>query len=104
MRNPPLSRNVIRGTVHAPRHHDSAAKQVAGEALYIDDIAEPKDLLNLYIAQSEKAHAKILKLDVSAVRRAPGVVVVLTADDVPGINDASTIAGDDPVFAEEIVE
>ncbi|MZR31330.1 xanthine dehydrogenase molybdopterin binding subunit [Sneathiella litorea] len=104
MRNPPLSRNTIRGAAHSPRHHDSAAKQAAGEALYIDDIAEPRDLLHLYVAQSEKAHAKILKLDVSAVRSAPGVVVVLTANDVPGGNDASPIAGDDPVFAEDIVE
>lgn len=104
MRNPPLSRNIIRGAVHAPRHHDSAAKQVTGEALFIDDIPEPKDLLHLYIAQSEKAHARILKLDVSAVRQAPGVVAVMTAEDVPGVNDASPIAGDDPVFAEDIVE
>lgn len=104
MRNPPLSRNTIRGSVHSSRPHDSAAKQVAGEALYIDDIPEPKDLLHLYIAQSEKAHAKLLKLDVAAVRLAQGVVAVLTAEDVPGNNDASPIAGDDPVFAEDVVE
>ncbi|MEX1036953.1 MAG: xanthine dehydrogenase molybdopterin binding subunit [Sneathiella sp.] len=104
MRNPPLSRNVIRGAVHVATPHDSAAKQVAGEALYIDDIPEPKDLLHLYVAQSEKAHARVIKLDVSEVRTAPGVVTVLTADDVPGVNDAAPIAGDDPVFAEEIVE
>jgi xanthine dehydrogenase large subunit len=104
MRNPPLSRNTIRGKVHAPRPHDSAAKQVAGDALYIDDIPEAKDLLHLYIAQSEKAHARLLKMDVSAVRQAPGVVAVLTAKDVPGNNDASPIAGDDPVFAEDVIE
>ncbi|MFC4273395.1 xanthine dehydrogenase molybdopterin binding subunit [Sneathiella chungangensis] len=104
MRNPPLSRNKIRGAVHVARPHDSAAKQVAGDAFYIDDIPEPKDLLHLYLAQSEKAHARLLKLDVSAVRAAPGVVAVLTAADVPGVNDASPIEGDDPVFAEDIIE
>ncbi|MAZ04190.1 MAG: xanthine dehydrogenase molybdopterin binding subunit [Sneathiella sp.] len=104
MRNPPLSRDKIRGTVHVPTPHDSAAKQVAGEALYIDDIPEAKDLLHLYIAQSEKAHARLVKLDVSKVRTAPGVVAVLTAEDVPGVNDAAPIAGDDPVFAEDTVE
>ncbi|MCF8466374.1 MAG: xanthine dehydrogenase molybdopterin binding subunit [Sneathiella sp.] len=104
MRSPPANTREIQGQVHSAHPHDSAAKQVAGDALYIDDIAEPKDLLHLYIAQSEKAHAKLLKMDVSAVRTAPGVVAVLTAEDVPGVNDAAPLAGDDPVFAEGIVE
>jgi xanthine dehydrogenase large subunit len=77
---------------------------VAGEALYIDDIPEAKDLLHLYVAQSVKAHARLTKLDVSKVRTAPGVVAVLTAADVPGVNDAAPIAGDDPAFSEETVE
>jgi len=104
MRNPILSKTSVRGTVHKSRTHDSAAKQVTGEAVYIDDISEPKDLLHLYVAQSSKAHAKILRLDVDAVRQAPGVAAVYTANDVPGINDASPIAGDDPVFATDLVE
>lgn len=103
MHNPPPS-SEIKGAVYKGLAHDSAAKQVAGEAAYIDDIAEPKDMLMLYVAQSEKAHARLLNLDVSAVRTAPGVAAVLTAEDVPGINDASPIAGDDPLFAEELVE
>ncbi|USG62275.1 xanthine dehydrogenase molybdopterin binding subunit [Sneathiella marina] len=100
----PSPASEIKGTVYKGLAHDSAAKQVAGEAAYIDDIAEPKDMLMLYVAQSEKAHARVLKLDVSAVRTAPGVAAVLTAGDVPGINDASPIAGDDPLFAEGLVE
>lgn len=103
MPNPSPS-SEIKGTVYKSLAHDSAAKQVAGEAAYIDDIAEPKDMLMLYVAQSEKAHARLLKLDVSAVKTAPGVVAVLTASDIPGINDASPIAGDDPLFAEDLVE
>ena len=104
MRNPTASQTEIRGKVHKTIAHDSAAKQVAGEATYIDDIAEPKDLLHIYVAQSTKAHAKILKLDVSAVRAAKGVAAVFTAEDVPGVNDASPIMGDDPVFATDLVE
>ncbi|MBL4740512.1 MAG: xanthine dehydrogenase molybdopterin binding subunit [Sneathiella sp.] len=104
MRNPTASQTEIRGKVHKTIAHDSAAKQVAGEATYIDDIAEPKDLLHIYVAQSTKAHAKILNLDVSSVRSANGVAAVFTAEDVPGINDASPIMGDDPVFATDLVE
>jgi xanthine dehydrogenase large subunit len=104
MDNPASPSSEIKGAVYKGLAHDSAAKQVSGEADYIDDIAEPKDMLMVYVAQSEKAHARLLNLDVSAVKSAPGVVAVMTAKDVPGINDASPIAGDDPLFAEEMVE
>ncbi len=104
MRNPVPSKSEIRGKVHKPIIHDSAIKQVSGEASYIDDIPEAKDLLHLYVAQSTKAHAKITRLDVSPVRDADGVIAVLTAADVPGVNDASPVLGDDPVFADGLVE
>ncbi|TNE36084.1 MAG: xanthine dehydrogenase molybdopterin binding subunit, partial [Alphaproteobacteria bacterium] len=98
------AQKAIRGGVHSAHPHDSAARQVSGEAHYIDDIPEPKNLLHLYVAMSEKAHAHITKLDVSAVRDCAGVAVVLTAADIPGVNDASPIAGDDPLFADGLVE
>jgi xanthine dehydrogenase molybdopterin-binding subunit B len=43
-------------------------------------------------------------LDVSVVRKQPGVLAVLTAADIPGENDASPVFHDDPVFAEQTVE
>ena len=36
--------------------------------------------------------------------RPPGVVCVLTAEDIPGENDASPVFGDDPVFAKGLAE
>ena len=80
--------------------HDSAEKHVSGRALYIDDMPEPQGLLHLALGLSGKAHAGILKLDLDAVRAAPDVVAVFTAADVPGRNDVSPIAGDDPLFAD----
>jgi len=94
----------IRGAAGAPHRHDSAHKHVAGEALYIDDIPEPPGTLHVFIAQSQVAHARITKLDVSRVRAAPGVVAVLTAADIPGVNDVSPVAGDDPLFADSAIE
>ena len=86
--------------LHAPIGHDSAPRHVSGEALYIDDIPEPPGLLHLYVGQSTRAHARVVKLDLAAVRAAPGVVAVLTPTDVPGRNDIAPFAQDDPVFAE----
>ena len=86
--------------LHAPIAHDSAERHVAGAAVYIDDLPEPPGLLHIQVGQSARAHARILRLDLSAVRAAPGVAVVLTAADIPGRNDISPFAGDDPMFAE----
>ncbi|WP_293902998.1 xanthine dehydrogenase molybdopterin binding subunit [Phenylobacterium sp.] len=89
--------------LRAPIGHDSAPRHVSGEALYIDDIPEPPGLLHLYVGQAARAHARVAKLDLTAVRAASGVVLVLTPDDVPAKNDISPFAGDDPLFAEDVV-
>ena len=47
--------------------HDSASKHVSGFAQYTDDIAEPANTLHGAIGWSEKAHAKIKKIDLSNV-------------------------------------
>ena len=94
----------IRGGVSVSLAHDSAGRHVAGEAIYVDDIPELAGTIHCYIAMSTKPHARIVSLDVSEVGKQPGVVCVLTADDIPGLNDCSPIAGDDPVFAVGKVE
>ena len=95
---------TIRGGVHKALAHDSGFKHVSGEAVYVDDIPEPTRCLHLYAAMSEHAHARLITLDVSAVRTMPGVACVLTADDIPGQNDVSpTGTGDDPCLAEGMV-
>ncbi|BBP43887.1 xanthine dehydrogenase molybdopterin binding subunit [Thiosulfativibrio zosterae] len=94
----------LKSGVKAALQHDSALKHVSGEALYIDDLPEPKDCLHIYIAQSQHAHAKVTQLDVSAVKTAPGVVKVLTAQDIPGKNDFGAVIDGDPIFADGLVE
>jgi xanthine dehydrogenase large subunit len=88
----------------SPIAHDSAAKHVSGEALYIDDMPEPPGLLHAYIRLSDHAHARITKLDVSAVGTMPGVVAVMTAADIPGVNDVGPAFLGDPIFADGLVE
>lgn len=87
-------------SVHRSLVHDSAHKHASGQAEYIDDMAGPEGMLHAYLGLSERAHAKILSVDFKAVRMAEGVVAVLTAKDVPGVNDVSPIgAHDEPLFA-----
>lgn len=100
-----LTAAKIIGGVRTSLRHDSAHKHVTGEALYIDDLPEPAGTLHAYLGLSTIAHGDILSMDLSAVKSAPGVVDVLTASDVPGINDVSpTGLDDEPIFAEEVVQ
>ena len=93
------------GRLHESTPHDSAIKQVAGRADYVDDLSEPEGTLHAYLGLSTRAHAEIASLDFDAVRKAPGVVGVLTAEDVPGENDISSVhKHDEPVFAETVVK
>ncbi|WP_434623381.1 xanthine dehydrogenase molybdopterin binding subunit [Azospirillum sp. B2RO_4] len=95
----------IQGAVHDPRRHESAHKHVSGEAVYLDDIAEPAGLLHVYLGLSSRAHASIRSIDLSPVRQAPGVVAVFTAEDVPGVNDIGCMGKhDEPLFASTLVE
>jgi xanthine dehydrogenase large subunit len=93
------------GRLHESTPHDSAIKQVAGRAEYVDDLVEPEGTLHAYLGLSTKAHAEIASIDLNGVRKAPGVVGVLTADDIPGENDISSVhKHDEPVFAETVVK
>ena len=75
--------------VHASHEHDSAVKHVTGEAAYIDDILEPAGLLHVYFGTSGCARGRIRRLELDRVRAQPGVVAVITAQDIPGLNDIS---------------
>ncbi|MQP64872.1 xanthine dehydrogenase molybdopterin binding subunit [Niveispirillum sp. SYP-B3756] len=90
--------------VHHDIRHESAHAHVAGTARYVDDMPEPAGLLHAALGQSRIAHGRILSMDLSAVRAYPGVVAVLTAADVPGVNDVGPVVADDPIFADGLVE
>ncbi len=85
--------------VAASLPHDSAVRHVSGSAVYIDDLPEPAGMLHVHLGMSAKAHARITRMDLSAVRAAPGVVLVLSAEDIPGENDVSPVIKDDKLFA-----
>ncbi|TAN11565.1 MAG: xanthine dehydrogenase molybdopterin binding subunit [Rhizobiaceae bacterium] len=102
---PELKAARIAGGVATAQRHDSAHKHVTGTAVYIDDMPEPAGTLHGCLGLSTATHATIRSMDLSAVRAAPGVVDVLTAEDVPGENDISpTGLHDEPILAEGKVQ
>ncbi|MCP1641129.1 xanthine dehydrogenase large subunit [Pseudomonas citronellolis] len=86
------------------RPHDSAELHVSGAARYVDDIKEPRELLHAAVGLTDIACGVIHKLDLEAVRNAPGVVAVLTLDDVPGHTDIGPVFPGDPLLAGERVK
>ncbi len=101
----PYANDTAEAAIKVPMRHDSAHKHVAGEAAYIDDLPEPTGMLHVYIGLSERAHARVLSIDLDLVRASPGVVLVLTGQDVPGTNQISpTNRHDEPLLATDLVE
>ena len=79
--------------------HDSAHLHVAGLARYVDDEPELPGTLHLAFGLSSEARARIVSVDLAAVRAFPGVVAAYTAADIPGENNVGPIAHDDRVLA-----
>ena len=73
-------------------------KHVTGEASLFDDMREPVGTLHVAPGYAPIAAGRVTSLDLEAVLKAPGVVAVLTADDIPGQERFSPKQiGDDPV-------
>jgi xanthine dehydrogenase molybdenum-binding subunit len=60
-----------------------AVAKVTGEALYTDDITFP-DMLHGATLRAGIPHGKIIKLGIKEAQKLPGVIAIITADDIPG--------------------
>jgi xanthine dehydrogenase large subunit len=89
--------------LHRPAPHESALGHATGRARYVDDLAAPPGTLVAQVVPSPVAHGRIVRLDVAAARAVPGVHAVLTAADIPGVNDIAPVAHDEPLLAEGAV-
>src|SRR5947209_3832910 len=71
----------------SPRRREDSRFLIGG-GTYLDDLAFP-GVAHAVFVRSPHAHAGITSIDVQAARSAPGVLAVLTADDVAadGLND-----------------
>ncbi|MDP9109185.1 MAG: xanthine dehydrogenase molybdopterin binding subunit, partial [Pseudomonadota bacterium] len=84
--------------------HESALGHVQGSALYVDDIPEQHGTYHAALGLAQVAHGHIRAMSLDAVRASPGVIAVLVAADIPGVNDCGPILHDDPILADGTVE
>ena len=87
--------------VGSPMMRTDARDKVTGRAIYGVDVEVP-GTLTAVVLRSPVAAGRIRRLDLDAVRRAPGVRAVIAAADVPAIRHGLVIK-DQPLFADEVV-
>tara|TARA_R110000737_G_scaffold1411_9_gene4102 strand:+ start:100 stop:2451 length:2352 start_codon:yes stop_codon:yes gene_type:complete len=91
------------GKVGKSHPHESAIRQVSGQARYVDDMPQPANLQFAAIGTSPAASGIIKSLDLAEVWASPGVTDVITVDDVPGHVDIAPVFDGDPIFAQNSV-
>lgn len=80
--------------------HLDAEAHTRGRSRYVDDEPHPAGLLHAAVVPSPVARGVIRRLDLDPARSHPGVVAVLTADDIPGENQVGSVMADEPLLAE----
>ena len=85
--------------LQGPERADARDK-VLGAALYADDLTMP-GMLHAAVLRSPHAHAEIVEIDLDEARALPGVMAVVTAQDVPGLNRFGRVIKDQPVLADD---
>ncbi|HEX3729599.1 MAG TPA: FAD binding domain-containing protein, partial [Opitutaceae bacterium] len=81
--------------------HESGAGHVTGGALYADDLAHGRPMLDVWPVMAPHARARIKRRDASKARRAPGIAAVLLAEDIPGQNNSGPVRHDEPILAQD---
>jgi xanthine dehydrogenase large subunit len=83
--------------------HESARAHVTGSAKYVDDIAmRMRSCVHAWPVAAPHMHAKVERIDGTAALKAPGVLTLLMAADVPGENDVGPARHDEPLFPSEV--
>ena len=75
-----------------------AAGHLRGETTYIDDLAEPRDLLFAALRLSDSPRGRVLRIDPSAALALDPSVRVVTARDIPGENQIGSAVPDEPLL------
>lgn len=79
-----------------------AIDKVLGRPIYTMDIL-PEKCLYLKVVRSTRAHALLKRVDTSDARKHPGIALVVTAADIPGINESTALLPDKPLLASDRV-
>jgi len=74
-----------------------AADKVIGQARYVEDIDMP-GLVYARVVRNPYHHARLLSMDSQNAVELPGVIRIITATDVPGVNGFPNYSRDEPLL------
>lgn len=74
-----------------------AWEKVSGSLIYAGDLFLP-EALEIFVVRSPHPHARLTSLDASQAEEVPGVVKVITAADIPGVNGLGDYSREEPVL------
>ncbi|XP_040609517.1 aldehyde oxidase 3 isoform X1 [Mesocricetus auratus] len=96
----------LQDPVGRPIMHQSGIKHATGEAVFCDDVSVLAEELFLAVVTSSRPHARMISLDASEALASPGVVDVITAQDIPSDNgreEESLFAQDEVICVGHII-
>jgi xanthine dehydrogenase D subunit len=99
---PTTTRGGVRDGVGTTVDRPDGTPKVSGGFAFSSDLHHDRMLWGRTL-RSPHAHARIRSIDTSKAAAMPGVVCVLTADDVPGSPNYGLEHEDQPVFARDVV-
>ena len=97
-----LEEDLLEPVMGARTPRLDAPGKVTGSVKYAADMVMP-NMLHMSVLRSPHAYAKIISIDASEALAIPGVEVVLTSADVPGIDNFGVFIEDQPIMARDYV-
>ena len=85
--------------LHKPAPHESGYLHASGAARYVDDLPPPHGMLVAQTFFSPVSRGRIVNLDCTLARQVDGIAAIITADDIPGVNDIAPLAHDEELLA-----
>ena len=85
-------------------HHESAAAQINGSALYIDDLPEVQGTLHAAPILSPIAHGQVLGLHTEQALACAGVQAIIGSGDIAGDQKFASFSHDEHIFADAQVQ
>ena len=76
-----VNTGVTGSGIGAPMRRIEDSRFLTGQGRYVDDLKLP-DMVHAHVVRSPHAHARIRRIETAAARAAPGVLAVLTHEDV----------------------
>ncbi|HJW91457.1 MAG TPA: molybdopterin cofactor-binding domain-containing protein [Anaerolineales bacterium] len=92
---PRLTSSAPLETIGTAQVRPDAIDKVTGKALFSDDISFP-EMLSARVKRAGVPHAIVKRIEVEKARQMPGVLAVLTAEDIPGEHNHGIVIHDWP--------